>query len=239
MQNNPPFTYSNYSTLRQCGRKFKYRCIDKLPTPRAVALEFGSALHAGLADALTTQDPDSAIDVFQAYWEGAKSLDFSEERFKWNEMSNNGVKFVANFLKRYGSKMELIVGEKRMYGVTGEGTPDALVAWNGANVLLDYKSSAYNYHPLKSDISLQLNLYALLLEENGYKVDSLCYFVFNKGTGSIQTPLLIPFDRKKALEMRDEAILYWKREQGHFERNSNACIIGKQVCAFAGKCWGK
>jgi hypothetical protein len=133
--------------------------------------------------------------------------------------------------------MRLIVGEERMKSGDKEGTPDALVEWNGQNVLLDFKSSAYNYLPEKSDISLQLNLYAWLLEENGYKVDSLCYFVFNKATGSIQTPILVPYDRKKALQMIEEAIIVWKREQWHYERNPNACIIGKGVCPYFGKCW--
>lgn len=257
---NTPFTYSNYSTLRQCGAKFRFSCVDKLPQPPTVALEFGSALHAALNDSLTTQDSDSAINVFEAYWCGLDhgKFDYKNERLKELELTQAGVKFVANFTKKYAAKMKLIIGEKRLKkdwvyhtedwtnSLTGapidqhepiEGTPDALVEWNGQNVLLDFKSSAYNYDPLKSDISLQLNLYAWLLEENGYKVDSFCYFVFNKGTGSIQTPILIPYDRKKALAMIEEAVRYWKRNVEHFEKNPNACIIGKQICSFAGKCW--
>ncbi len=236
-----PFTYSNYSTLRQCGRKFQYSVIEKLPQPSAVALEFGTALHAGLNEALTSGNSESSIDMFQAFWQASiPKLDFSEERYKAAEMETVGIKFCAGFLKRYGSKMKLIVGEQRFkgnYGEEIEGTPDALVEWEGKNVLLDFKSSAYNYDPLKTDISLQLNLYAWLLEENGYKVDSVCYFVFNKASGSIQTPVQSPYNKEKALQMIGEAVAYWKREQGYFERNPNACVIGKQICPYASRCW--
>lgn len=258
-----PFTYSNYSALRKCGQYFKLAVLDKLPQPPAVALEFGSAMHAAINASLTGSDTEASQDVFEAFWDSVTpKLDFSEERYKAEEMRQLGLKFVGNFAKRYGAKMKLIVGEQRIKAALGylhpgagfldpmtgtlipeepltgiEGTPDALVEYLGKNVLLDFKTSAYNYDPLKTDISLQLNLYAWLLEQNGYHVDALCYVVFNKGTGSIQTPHIIPYDRKKALAMIEEAVLFWKREQGHYERNGNACVMGKHVCPYVGECW--
>jgi ATP-dependent exoDNAse (exonuclease V) beta subunit len=250
---NTPFTYSNYSALRKCGQYFKLAVIDRLPQPPAVALEFGSAIHAAINASLTGSSTEEAQDVFEAFWDSVTTkLDFSEERYKAEEMRQIGIKFVGNFAKRYGAKMKLIVGEQRMkselkrysdyYGEQViqphiEGTPDTLVEYLGKNVLLDFKTSAYNYDPLKTDISLQLNLYAWLLEQNGYKVDALCYVVFNKGTGSIQTPHIIPYDRKKALAMIEEAVQYWKREQGHYEKNGNACVMGKHFCPYVGECW--
>lgn len=239
---NPPLTYSNYSSLRSCGAKFRYSVIEKLPQPPAVALEFGSALHAGLNDALVNKNTESAVGVFEAFWDSSTpNLSFGGERHNQGELGSMGRRFVANFLKRYGSKMNLKVGEARFSadfeGTPVEGTPDALVEWEGKNVLLDFKSSAYNYLPEKSEISLQLNLYAWLLEQNGYKADSLCYVVFNKATGSIQTPLLVPYDKEKALQMIQEAVTVWKRELGHYDRNPNSCIIGKSICPYFGKCW--
>ncbi len=236
-----PFTYSNYSALRRCGRYFKYSVVDKLPQPPQTHFEFGSAMHAGMHTLLIEHDVESAQDVFEAYWSSSHSkLDFKGERHSADALADMGVKFIANFHRRLGKDMKLIVAEQRMksdFTIPCEGTPDALVEWGGKNILLDYKTSAYNYDPIKTDISLQLNLYAWLLEQNGYKVDAMCYLVFNKGTGSIQTPHIAQYDSKKALDMIGEAVQVWLREQGHYERNPNSCIIGKQVCPFAKECW--
>lgn len=239
-----PFTYSNYSALRSCARKFRYSVVEKLPTPPQVHFEFGSALHAGLNSLLTDKDLEAAQDVFEAYWEGAIKLDFAGDRYNHSAYRDMGNKFLANFARKYAKNMQLVIGEWRFFGqwldheyTKLEGTPDALVEINGKNVLLDFKTSAYNYDPLKSDISLQLNLYAWLLTQNGYKVDQLCYMVFSKSTGSIQTPIFVDYDEKKALAMISEAVQYWKRNLGSDERNPNACMIGKSICPFSEKCW--
>jgi hypothetical protein len=243
-------SYSNFSTLRQCGQKYKLSVIDKIPQPLQVHFEFGSALHAGLNTALETKDADAAMDVFAAYWETVVDKGLKYDRHTHAMLGDMGVKFVANFTRKYASKMELIVAEKRMYhtykhgrfGGTDyidlEGTPDALVTWDGQNVLLDFKSSAYNYDPEKTDISLQLLLYAWLLEQNGFKVDAIAFVVFNKGTGCIQTPRIIPYDKEKALTMISDMVSYFIRNKDHHERNPNSCIMGKQVCPYFSKCFG-
>ena len=210
-----------------------------------MALEFGSALHAGLNTALEAQDADSAMDTFEAYWDTCQDgLDYKGERFSKEIYADMGRRFVANFHKRYASKMKLIVGEKRMHGVykdpyTLEGTPDALVEYNGQNVLLDFKSSGYPYAAEKIDVSLQLNLYAWLLEENGYKVDAIAYAVFVKSNGSISTLKPIPYDKEKALQMIGDMVKYFVRNGNSFERNPNACIMGKIVCPYLEKCYVK
>lgn len=236
-------SYSNYSLLRQCGQKYHLKIGQGLTESKAVPLEFGSALHAGLHSALETKDVEQSQDMFQTYWDSSqKGLDYKNERYKYEELTQTGNKFVRRFIEKYAKGMEFIVGEKRMFGLWGsnthcEGTPDALVTWNGETVLLDYKSSAYNYLPEKHNISLQLNLYAWLLEKNGYKVDKLCYFVFNKATGSIQTPVLVKYDQKKCLQMINDMVSYFIRNKDGVEKNPNACIISKSVCSFYERCW--
>lgn len=254
-----PLTYSNYSTLRSCGRRFKLQCVDLVPQPRAVALEFGSAMHAGLHDVLVTKDVESAQDVFEAFWNSdtIKDINWKGERYGHWELGEMARKFIANFHKKYGKDMTFICGEKRLYaqyvwqvgtpedeGITFtydgsdvEGTPDALVLWNGRRVLLDFKTAAYNYLDEKLDSSLQLNLYAWLLTYNDVHVDDIVYVVFCKGTGSIQTLRTVPYNEKKALALISDAVAYWKRNVGHYEKNPNACIMGKYVCPYFNKCW--
>lgn len=241
-----PLTYSNYSTLRQCGQRFKLQCIDLVPQPRAVALEFGSAMHAGLHDVLITQDVTSAQDVFEAFWDSPAivNLDWKGERHNHDALAEMGLKFIANFHKRYGKDMTFISGEKRLTGSRDglliEGTPDALVRWDNKNVLLDFKTAAYNYLEEKLDSSLQLSLYAYLICENTKQedaVDELAYVVFCKGTGSIQTIRTVPYSKEKALALLSDSVSYWRRNSGHFEKNPNACIMGKSVCPYFTGCW--
>jgi hypothetical protein len=250
-------SYSNFSTLRQCGEKYRLSVIEKVPTPPQVHFEFGSAMHAAINTSLETKDLEQAFDVFDAYWETCQAkLDFSGERFGPEVLQEMGRKFVGAFHKRLGSKMKLIVGEKRMYAEYAEqiytagfksgklstrleGTPDALVEWEGKNVLLDFKTSAYNYEREKTDISLQLHLYAWLLEQNGYKVDALAYIVFNKGAGSLQTPYIVQYKSSYALTLVQDMVHYYLRNMGHYEKNPNACIMGKQICPYFQRCHAK
>lgn len=240
-------SYSNYSLLRTCGMKYKLKVIDGLTEPTSVAFAFGSAMHAGLNTALETKDVEQAQDVFKAYWDSVQSgLDYKGERYDAQAHEQMGYKFLANFTKKYASEMELLVAEKRAYKratvtdveVELEGTPDAIVKWRGKTILLDFKTSAYNYDAAKTEVSLQLNLYAQLVEPD-YLVDELCYFVFNKATGSIQTPAPVAFDREKSLQMVEDMVMYFLVNQKLLTRNPNSCIMGKQVCPFINKCWSK
>jgi hypothetical protein len=240
-------SYSHYAALRKCGRYYKLRVLDQKPEPGSVAFAFGSALHSGLHTLLKDQDPELATQVFQIYWDTSiTGLDFTGERNSADVLRAMGGKFIHNYAKKYASGMQLITGEKRLYGTIPqslstslEGTPDALVGCHGQNVLLDFKSSAYNYPQERTDVSLQMNLYAYLLEENGHTVDALAYNVFNKGTGCIQTPHIVPYDRKKALTMIEEMVSYFLRNKDHHERNPNACIMGKQICPYLKECFPK
>lgn len=243
-------SYSNYSLLRTCAEKYRLSVIEKIPQPLNVNFEFGSAMHAGLNTALETKDAEAAMDVFQAYWRSVEGKGMEYDRFDHGYLGEMGLKFTSSFTKRLATKMKMIVGEKRMYtsftlpeadvGTAYlEGTPDALVEWDGRNVLLDFKTSAYNYEKSKTDISLQLNLYAWLLEQNGFKVDALAYIVFNKGAGSLQTPYIVDYKSDFALTSITDMVHYFNRNVDHHEKNLNSCIIGKQICPYFKRCHAK
>lgn len=249
---NPPLTYSNYKLLRECGQRFKLRVIDGVPEPISVNLEYGSAIHAGLNTMLESHDKELAQEVFKSYWDNVRDKITDYGRHGPDELEGMGYKFLANFEKRYGHAMQLVVGERRMKvspvcygppihdsrGIDAEGTPDALVKWGDKNVLLDFKTSAYNYTDLQTDTSLQLHFYAWLLEQNGYTVDELCYIVMNKATGGIQTPYRIAYDPKKAIDFINPMVDYWVRNIGKYEKNAAACSNYKTGCPFVERCFG-
>lgn len=235
-------SYSSYSALRRCGQYYKLSYIDRVPQEPSHALEFGSAMHAGLADVLETQDVESAQDVFEAYWDSVSGKVDDYERETPQTLKEKGLKFIARFHQRYGKDMTLVQSEKRLYvehpsGLKLEGTPDAVVNWDGKLTLLDYKTSQYSYPDGKAFTSLQLHFYAYLLRMSGIEVEQLAYIVFEKYTGAVNKPVVIPLDLDKMNLMVEEMVSYTNRNQGHYEKNPNQCFFGKNKCPFFQNCW--
>lgn len=233
-----------YSALRKCGQYYKLSYIDRIPQPKAHALEFGSAIHAGMHDLLSGHDVEAALAVFEAYWDSVSGKVSDYDRETPQTLKDKGVKFIANFYKRYGKDMQLVVAEKRIYlphasGLQLEGTPDAVVRWNDKQVLLDYKTSQYSYPVDKAFVSLQLHFYAYLLQKSGITVDQMAYIVFEKYTGAVNKPVVIDLDHAKMESMVEEMVAYAARNQNSHEKNPNSCFYGKNKCAYFERCWGK
>lgn len=231
-------SYSHYSALRKCGRYYKLSVVDKIPQEPNVNFEFGTAMHSGLYSELSGEDSD---DAFIKAWQKSKWLDIKYQRHDWDTLGAMGLKFLSTFRKKYALNMKLIVAEKRLYAKLGEiefeGTPDALVEWDSKNVLIDYKTSAYNYLFEKTPTSLQLYLYSFLLEQNGYKVDAICYFVFNKGATTVQTPVIFDIDKDIRNEMLHDMGVYLEKNLGDYSKNPLSCVSGSFVCPYINECY--
>lgn len=238
-------SFSHYSTLLRCKQLYQYQIVEKLPStqPSNGNLEFGSAIHAGIFACLNGQD-GNAVFTFDWDLHADKEIDYGWKH-SHESLLQLGNGFITKFKKGYRKDIKMICGEKRLSmvykGIQFEGTPDNYAEYLGKKTLFDWKTSSYNYDTDKVLNSLQLNLYALLLEENKIgTVDQLCYFVFNKEKGSIQTPVIELFDREKALLMLDDMVAYIQMlDSGPVTKNPNSCYFGKQKCDYFNKCWGK
>lgn len=232
------WSYSSYSALRKCGQYYKLSYLDKIPQEPNVNFEFGTAMHKGLYNLLQGQD---GFASFNEYWDKVKWMNIEYQRHNWDMLSEMGYKFINTFTKKYAHNMQVVTAEKRMYAnyrnIEFEGTPDALVTWNEKQVLIDYKTSAYNYGIEKTITSLQLYLYSFLLEQNGYKVDSICYFVFNKGTGSIQTPVIFDIDKKVRDGMLLDMSEYILANRFDTSKNPINCVNGSFTCPYFNSCY--
>lgn len=236
------WSFSHYSLALQCLRKYKYVCVDKIipDVPERGDLVFGSALHSAINACLTGEDGPS---TFEIYWSSYQDKEIEYGRYGWKELAKLGAEFMRKFAKYHAPKYEFILGEKRLYAkyksVNLEGSPDALTKYNGEITLADWKTSGYNY-PQEKTTSMQLNLYAFLLLENGYSVENLQYLVFNKGTGSIQN-LTWKFSKDKMLEYLDSMADYCYDFQNRltFPKNINACLNFNRPCEFYEICESK
>lgn len=251
----PSWSYSSYSSAMKCLRYYKYCYVDKLVPegPESGDLVFGSALHSALNTMLTGGDFQT---VFQAHWDIYKDrgLEFSRPTYyakglppvpAWEHLGNIGAGFLRKFKESYGDRMSLKFAEQRLYaeykGVKFEGTPDFYGTFDGVTTLGDFKTASQNYSSDKADMAKQLYLYAFLTLENKIGgIDNLAYFVFNKGTGSVQTPLVWPFQKVKMVEALDNIVANVTRlpavGQDFYPMNWNACHDYNRRCQYWNKC---
>lgn len=236
------WSYSAYSTAAQCPQKYKYLFIDKLKAETESGdMTFGSALHSALNADLTGQDGSA---VFELFWSSYKDKPLEYGRYKWADLAKLGTKFLQTFRTKYAPRIKLEFAETRLYGeyrgTKLEGTPDCLATFDGTRTLIDFKTSGQNYSADKGTIALQLYLYAYLLIQNGHgPIDKLAYFVFNKGTGCIQTPLILDFSEERMKQFLNQMTDHIEllSESTHC-KNVGACLDYGKRCPFWTRCHG-
>lgn len=238
------FSFSHFSLALSCLRKYQYVVIEKLQEPQNEHFAFGSALHAAMHASL---ENENAYDVFRMYWESEVPKIAEFGRFPPDALLEIGLGFIEKFEKRYKPKMKVIQLETKLHGNIGgidiEGTPDAVVEYDGVKTLIDFKTTGYNYDKDKAKSSLQLRLYTALLAQNGVFVDQVMFLPFVKSTGGIQNPIIEPVDAESNNLLFAEFVEYAKmlgdtiEKQKTLMRNPASCIMGKSKCHFYDKCW--
>lgn len=253
------FSFSHYTMLLQCMRKYQYTVLDKIPEPQNEYFAFGTALHAALNTALESEASEaekSAVAVFNAYWlTEQEALPELTERRR-DELSALGPLFIDKFMKRHYPKIKPVQLETRLkqtiFGTNWEGTPDAIVEYDGVLTLIDFKTSAYNYDKDSVRRSMQLHLYALLAQGAGFDIKQLMYMPFIKSTGGMQNVIVEPYRESTALDFMRDADAYLaglkhtainnsRMVDGKLclPRNVGACIIGKSRCSHFERCHKK
>lgn len=226
MKNN--WSYSSFSLALTCPACWHRRYVLKEPETgsESADLAFGSAMHSAINDTLTG---GNGTDVFKIYWDSYADKPLTFSRFKHHELDDIGHKLVARFAKKYAPLLRLEVAEQRLYaefnGIQLEGTMDFYGGFDGKRSLLDWKTAAYAYPAEKRLTALQPRLYSFLAMANGFKdPEQEGYVVFNKGTSTIQTPLLWDYDKvtteRMLTEMTDLCRMF--DNMTTFPRNPNA-----------------
>lgn len=239
------FSFSEYSAALQCMRKYKLLVVDKVVVPGLESgdMSFGTGIHAGVNALLEGLDGEN---VFQMYWEheGTRELAFSSSKFNHEKLMEIGLQMLSKFKRLHLSKYKMIQGETRLYGeyrgIKLEGTPDAIVLYEGKKTLFDFKTTGYSYAKTKIDTSLQLYLYAYLYYMNsGEWVEQIAYLPFVKSTGGIQGPLVKSLSRNTVYRCLDDMVSYIEamRGLGSFPRNPNSCHMGSIECPYIETCW--
>ena len=237
------WSHSQYALALQCLRKYKYVYVDKLEPEglESADLAFGTALHTAIHAALTGQDSDT---IFRISWAGyLDNVEFG--RFSHAQLLELGLGFLAKFTRTYASKFEPKLMESRLYGeyrgIKLEGTPDFFGLYEGEMTLADWKTTGTNYHKDKALSGLQLYLYAYLGIQNGFDAPrQLLYLPFNKGLGSIQRPVVVPFSESDMIKALDNMVDYIESmDTTKYPANYGSCFGYNKQCEYFSRCFPK
>lgn len=160
---------SKIGTFLQCGRKFRFRYIDRVAAShKAAALSFGSAVHSTLETvhlqraAGASLTPDAAAALFRIDW---ASEQVDEVKFKDDESAADLAETGAQLVRMYtaaNQNLEVLSTEVPFElpiadGITMRGVFDVLLA---GDRIREMKTAARNYDAGTLQRHVQLSAYA-------------------------------------------------------------------------------
>jgi RecB family exonuclease len=239
------FSYSQLSAALTCQQLYKYLYVDKLKIeePESYALHFGTAIHSAINALLEGTDGNAA---FTAYWDSVANMAFQPGRYNHASLRDMGHIFIDRFAKLHLKHYEFIKGEERLYaetpgGIHIEGTADLLFRYKGKLTLVDFKTSSTRYQEGRAESSMQLALYAYLMQINlGIVIEQLAYVVFIKTKEpSIQMQLIdLDQGRLKEMILNIEKIAAPLVDLQNPTKNMNNCFSYGRRCTYWEKCHG-
>lgn len=175
-----------------CPKAFYDRhVLGKLQLDKSSALEFGTALHLGIRMILYGED---GIEPFLLYWDSLKDTKMTYYEHSWKNLRELAVdSFLPNFKSRHAKKfsqhnqeIEMTIPFLGTHSI--KGTTDFFGLYEGVPTVADWKTSSKAYRKNKTEVNLQLYIYAKLVKETQRILPKqIMYKVFNKKDGSINT----------------------------------------------------
>jgi hypothetical protein len=181
----PDWSISRLQTIMQCGKKYEYKYITKVPEAPTPPLAFGSAIHRCI-DTMHLQGvwSDSQMQRLwsDTWYECQKDIDWTKTQYRKNTQETKGIKILEayrakhindewhglelqfRFIPRYGRYGHALRGtwDKIMRLRKFEGMPDQYI---GRLAIIDYKTSKNPPEQLMVDVDPQLTIYHRAAQE--------------------------------------------------------------------------
>lgn len=172
-------SYSSVSAYLSCGQSWYYRYVEKIPTPTAPELVFGSAVHNTVERYIQTKQP--LLDVWNECW--AKQVE-SEQAIEWGastaeEFANDGVRLLGNAKVQEGiAAVAAACGDtptvERRIEMYVPGVPIPIIGYidimDGQGMPADLKTSARSWTADRAQSELQSLFYLAALNQLGETV---------------------------------------------------------------------
>lgn len=233
------YRYSAINTAYTCYLKYKLIYLDgEKAEIDSADMQFGTAMHTAIHAHFLKQDPE---DSFNFYWSIQKDKPLKYTRYNWEQLREQGLKFISRWVRLHAKKYEPFKVEEKittsLSGFIFQGTPDYAGLYEGVPTIVDFKTSAREYDKKKIITNEQMYLYAQMVKQAyNYDVKQLAYVVFIKGDEPrIQTNIKIDLDPRildnslKNVEMMCRDL----EKRTEFPQNKNSC----GYCEFYNKCF--
>jgi len=250
-------SYSSISLYQTCPRAWRYRYVEKIPTPASASLAFGSAFHSAIETIIARRAIDQPVEPVAAWtaaWEVATQQEIDYQGELPEELSNQGLRLLTH--KDTADLLNSIVPmldadgqpviEKRVE-LRVPGVPVPIIGYidtilsNG--IPADFKTSTRAWTEDKAREELQPAYYLAALNQMGYSQNpshEFQHFVFVKT--KVPQIQIIPTVHPPAdwLWLFGAVQEVWRGiEAGVFPPNPGSWRCSERYCEYWSRCRGR
>lgn len=239
----PDWSVSRLQTIFSCGRRYRYKYVDRIEEPPTVALAFGSAVHECIADMyLNNRWDDTYMQRLWAYkWqEKQEGIDWDSVRDRKSNRDKKGVEILEAFRETSAndnwyaleSHFRFRINDRHGNLPQLRGTFDKIMRLeDGRLAVIDYKTSKNPPDPLLLRVDPQLTIYREAAKE--ILGEDVVLGIHHLLTNTLYLTERTDRDMLAIIDMLKVGVE--RVEQGRFERNIS---WGCRYCPFKDMCLG-
>lgn len=207
-------SYSSLSTYETCGLQYKFRYVDRIPTPPSPILAFGNALHEALRrwynqPVPVAPPPAELLAHLDEVWDPTAFRTESQE----HSFKAHGRQVLTEFHAANAPSFRIPVALEQRFeidveGVTVSGAIDRMDRHpDGTYELIDYKTNRRLPPLAKVEQDLQLSIYYMAAWEIwGIRPDKLTLYFLLPGQpmSSVRTPADAAAVRERILRVAEQ-----------------------------------
>lgn len=217
------WSYSRYSSYKQCPAQYRYKHILKLPEPKAPALERGGQIHDLMAMIMEGKEDQEVLkDIINGYPELKAEIAECKNLYQEN---GGGVEQQLAITNDW-EKAEWFEKDTWCRGIVDYWSNNAF--GEGHAYLVDWKTGKYNNYALKN-YQEQLELFCAILFANDSTIKTITPALFFLDAGLIWPEKLKKIPRIKS---NDRIIVSWQERAMYMEQDTEWNPTPNPLCKW-------
>ena len=177
--NNERYSFSKLSTFHECKMQYYLQYIAKIPQKENIYSNLGSCIHNILENRQETREYDIEKDI-EAFIDEVETAEMFGIEFPNEKIKEDYIKCIIHCLKTLKPFCEKVEIEKELNfeidGVNIVGYVDCIKFLDDNKIdIYDYKTSSIYSKKQLEEKAMQLILYAIGLEKEGYEINSISW----------------------------------------------------------------
>ncbi len=185
LRKTPHLSFSALHEYQNCGLKYWFNRIKKLPAEFVPdVLVFGKCIHQVLEEfnyqrqKEETPPVNTLVSVFECCWDKAaedKTIHYSKGK-DFSTLRKEGAALIRHFYDNQANDDYRVLAVEEGFSLELSGLPYPIIGLidlieedaSGTIIITDYKTTSRAYSQSEIDQNMQLTLYQLAMEQNGY-----------------------------------------------------------------------